>query len=66
VYELLKKEKLHGLALQNLNEQLKETPFDKKLLDEKIELFQKLGFDECYTRQIRLLQKVNEYHSGQR
>ena len=66
MYELLKKEKLHGLALQNLNEQLKETPFDKKLLDEKIELFQKLGFDECYTRQIRLLQKVNEYHSGQR
>ena len=62
---LLKAEKHHGLALEKINGRLKDSPFDQKLLDEKIDLFKKLGFDERFTRRIRLQQKMNEYRLEQ-
>ena len=61
-YELLKKENLNGLALRKLNELLKESPFDRKLLDGKADLYAKLGFDPRFTLRIQLQQKLNEYH----
>jgi tripeptidyl-peptidase-2 len=59
-YELLEKENLHGLALQKLNELLKESPFDKKLLEDKAALFGKLGFDKRFIQRLRLARKVRE------
>jgi len=58
---LLQAEGLHGLALQKIDAQLKDSPFDKKLLDQKIALYEKLGFDERFAARIRLQQKMREH-----
>lgn len=63
-YDLLKKEKLFGLALQKLDERLKDAPFDQKLLTEKKSLFKELGFDERFSARILLNEKLRSYHKG--
>lgn len=61
-YDLLKKEKLFGLALQKLNDRLKDSPFDQKLLAEKETIWKELGFDERFAARIRLDEKLRSYH----
>ena len=58
---LLRAEELYGLALQNLDEQLKDAPFDEKLLEQKIELYEKLGWDERWAERIRLEKQMREH-----
>jgi hypothetical protein len=57
---LLIAEELFGLALQELNSQLKDSPFDKKLLEQQIALYEKLGWDERWVKRVRLGMKMRE------
>ncbi|MEM7012576.1 MAG: S8 family serine peptidase, partial [Verrucomicrobiota bacterium] len=57
---LLIAEEHYGLALQALNAQLKESPFDKKLLQRQLELYEKLGYDERWSERVRLQMKMRE------
>lgn len=57
---LLMAEECYGLALQALNAQLKESPFDKKLIQRKLELYEKLGYDDRWSERIRLQMKMRE------
>ncbi len=59
-YDLLKKEGHLGLALKMLDERLGESPFDEKLLNEKIELFEKLGYDRRFADRVRLAQQIRK------
>ena len=56
---LLKAESRFALALKKLNEKLKTTPYNKKLLDEQIELYEKLGWSEWADR-VKLAMKLRE------
>jgi len=58
---LLKAEKHFALALQKVNALLKDSPFDQKLSDQKIDLLKKLNFPDRFTHRLRLQQKLNEY-----
>ena len=58
---LLQAEGHDALALQKVNAQLKDSPFDKKLLGKKLELQEKLGFDERFNRRLRLQQKMRDH-----
>ena len=51
----------HRLALQKINAQLKDSPFDKKLLGEKMALHEKLGFDVRFNNRLKLQQKMREH-----
>ncbi|MEM9281781.1 MAG: S8 family serine peptidase [Verrucomicrobiota bacterium] len=57
---LLTAEERYGLALKILKEQLKEAPFDKKLLERQLELYEKLGFDDRWSDRVRLQMKMRE------
>lgn len=59
-YDLLIEQKLFGLGLQNLETRLKAAPFDQKLLDEKLSLYDKLGYDKRFAGRIRLQGKMRE------
>lgn len=54
----LKERKLFGLAMKKLEARLKDAPFDQKLLEEQIVLFEKLGLDQRFADRVRLLEKV--------
>ena len=57
---LLIAEERYALALQELDSQLKASPFDKKLLEQKIALYEKLGYDPRFADRIRLQMKMRE------
>lgn len=57
---LLIAEELYGLALKELNAHIKNSPFDKKLLQKQIDLYGKLGWDERWAEQSRLRIKLRE------
>ena len=57
---LLIKEELYGLALRKLQVQLKEDPFDKKLLEQQIELYEELGWDDRWAERSRLRSKMRD------
>ncbi len=42
----LEKQGLHALAIEAINEQLKDDPYDASLLKERIELYRQLGWDQ--------------------
>ena len=59
---LLIAEELYGIALQKLNaQQLKDSPFDKRLLEQQIALYEKLGWDERWAKRSRLRMKMREH-----
>ena len=58
---LLRAEELYGLALQKLDEQLEDAPFDEKLIKQKIELYEKLGWDERWVERIRLRSQMRKH-----
>lgn len=63
-YDVLKEQKLFGLALQNLEARLTERPFDQKLMDEKLELYGKLGFHKRFSGRVRLGDKMRKSGGG--
>lgn len=58
---LLKERKLFGLAIQKLQARLKDAPYDQKLLEEQILLFEKLGIHPRFAKRVKLLGKLREY-----
>ncbi|MEN8865661.1 MAG: S8 family serine peptidase [Akkermansiaceae bacterium] len=63
-YDVLKEQKLFGLALQNLEARLKAAPFDQKLVEEKLALFDKLGLHKRFTHRIKLQTKMLKNGGG--
>ncbi|MFT4546264.1 MAG: tripeptidyl-peptidase-2 [Verrucomicrobiales bacterium] len=57
---LLIAEGYHALALQKIDAQLKDSPFDKKLHEEKLTLYEQLGLDKRFADRIRLQQKMRD------
>ncbi|MEM7386943.1 MAG: hypothetical protein AAF514_18545 [Verrucomicrobiota bacterium] len=57
---LLMAEKRYGLALEALNAQLEESPFDISLLNRQLELYEKLGIDARWSDRVRLQMKMRE------
>ena len=54
-----------GTAIQEgyqeyLNEQLEESPFDEKLLQRQLELFEKLGLHDRWSERVRLHMRMRE------
>ena len=58
---LLAAEEFYGLALEKLEELRKDAPFDEKLLEQKISLYEKLGWDARWTERIRLQQQMRKH-----
>jgi len=58
---LLRAEELYGLALEKLERQLQDAPFDEKLLEQKIELYGKLGWDQRWAERIHLRSQMRKH-----
>ena len=53
-YNVLKEQKLFGLALQNLEVRSKNSPFDRKTLDETLVLYKKLRLHKRFIDRVKL------------
>jgi tripeptidyl-peptidase-2 len=63
-YDVLKEQKFFGLALQSLEARLKKSPFDRKMIGEKLLLYAKLGIHRRFSDRIKLHSKMLENGGG--